>query len=155
MEARRTKNSEWVDESGRVVGEDGQSEMPEGYQKWRNKEIKDILDRGTTNNPTNHSTTMNNPEHAEKALAYDVAIGLCHLTPDQLNDLRIEADWRLGKGMELGNPNIKYSDYFSDGLMDGMPLKEWVNAKGSDGAIPDSIEDEREGQFYLGIGSVG
>ncbi|WP_196482743.1 DUF3274 domain-containing protein [Burkholderia stagnalis] len=153
MEARRTKNSEWVDESGHVVGEDGQSEMSEGYQKWRNKEIKDILDRGTTNNPTNHSTTMNNPEHAKKALAYDVAIGLCHLTPDQLNALRIEADWRFGEALANENPSKKYSDYFAAGTIDKLALHKWVHAENSEGAMPADIADEREGQFYLKVGA--
>ncbi|RQR68077.1 hypothetical protein DIE09_37880, partial [Burkholderia sp. Bp9010] len=91
MEARRTLNTEWLDGDGHVIGEDGKSAMPEGYKDWRDKQIVDWLDRGATNSPTNHSTTMTNPEHAEKALAYDVAVGLCYITPEQLYDLRIEA----------------------------------------------------------------
>ena len=98
MEARRTLNTEWLDGDGHVIGEDGKSEMPEGYKEWRDKQIVDWLDRGSTNSPTNHSTTMTNPKHAEKALAYDVAIGVCYLTPEQLYDLRIEADWRMFYG---------------------------------------------------------
>ncbi|RQT16811.1 hypothetical protein DF037_36205 [Burkholderia contaminans] len=129
MEARRTKNAAWVDDAGHVVGEDGSSELPEGYKDWRNKEVKDILDRGTENNPTNHSTTMTNPDHAQKALAYDVAIGPCYLTLEQMNALRIEADWRMGKGINKDNPNAKYSKYFSDGVLNELPLHKWVGEK--------------------------
>ncbi|KFG92311.1 membrane protein [Burkholderia paludis] len=152
MEARRTKNATWVDDAGHVTGEDGTSELPEGYKDWRNKEVKDILDRGATNNPTNHSITMTNSKHAELALAYDVAIGPSYLTPDQMNALRIEADWRMGKGMSDGSPNKKYSKYFESGALNRVPLHEWVVAEKSEGTIPTKIVDEREGQFYLGVG---
>lgn len=154
MEARRTKNAAWVDDAGHVVGEDGSGELPEGYKDWRNKAVKDILDRGTENNPTNHSTTMTNPDHAEKALAYDVAIGPCYLTLEQMNALRIEADWRMGKGINKDNPNAKYSKYFSDGVLNELPLHKWVEEKNSEGAIPLKIVDEREGQFYLSVGGA-
>ncbi|MGG1945339.1 hypothetical protein AB1286_11070 [Trinickia sp. NRRL B-1857] len=120
MRARRGGNSSWVDSDGNVIGEDGKSAAPEGYEKWHNKQVTQILDAGRTNNPTNHSTIMTNPMHAEKALAYDVAIGLCYLTPEQLTQLRIEADWRFGDGLMDDNPNKKYSDYFSYGKMGSL-----------------------------------
>ncbi|AXF24550.1 hypothetical protein CUJ89_30210 [Burkholderia pyrrocinia] len=152
MEARRTLNTVWVDSDGHVIGEDGESDIPCGYNIWRNKQITDGMDRGQTNNPTNHSTTMTNPEHAEKALAYDVAIGLCYLTPDQMYDFRIEADWRMGKGIEKDNPNKKYSKYFETGQLDRLTMQEWAHAKGSEGNVPDKIVNDREGQAYLSIG---
>ncbi|UXU92312.1 DUF3274 domain-containing protein [Burkholderia sp. S-53] len=154
MEARRTMNPEWVDKTGRVIGEDGKSAVPEGYKEWRDKQITDGMDRGHANNPTNHSTTMTNPEHAEKALAYDVAIGPCYLTPDQLYDLRIQADWRMETGVAEDSPIRKYAKYFNSGLVDNIPMHEWVYAKGSDGKIPASIADEREGQLFLKAGGV-
>ncbi|AIO38092.1 hypothetical protein DM40_3580 [Burkholderia cenocepacia] len=154
MEARRTLNTEWLDSEGHVIGEDGKSAMPDGYKKWRDKQIVDWLDRSATNSPTNHSTTMTNPEHAEKALAYDVAVGRCYLTPDQLYDLRIEADWRMGNGIPDTNANKKYFRYFEFGILQQMPMHEWVHADGSEGAIPDSITDEREGEFYLKVGGI-
>ncbi|MDR0243353.1 MAG: DUF3274 domain-containing protein [Burkholderia sp.] len=154
LEARRTLNTEWLDGDGHVIGEDGKSEMPEGYKEWRDKQIVDWLDRGSTNSPTNHSTTMTNPEHAEKALAYDVAIGVCYLTPEQFYDLRIEADWRMGDGIPDDSPNKKYTEYFIRGLLDELPMHEWVHAEGSEGKMPDMITDEREGQFYLKVGGA-
>jgi len=152
MEARRTKNAAWVDDAGHVTGEDGTSELPKGYKDWRNKEVKDILDRGATNNPTNHSITMTNSKHAELALAYDVAIGPCYLTLEQMNTLRIEADWRMGKGISDDNPNKKYATYFSDGIQNNLPIHVWAVAEKSEGNIPTKIVDEREGQFYLSVG---
>uniref|UniRef100_UPI00384ED84A T6SS effector phospholipase Tle3 domain-containing protein n=1 Tax=Burkholderia cepacia TaxID=292 RepID=UPI00384ED84A len=152
MEARRTLNTEWLDSDGHVIGEDGKSALPDGYKEWRDKQIVDWLDRGTTNSPTNHSTTMTNPEHAEKALAYDVAIGPCYLTPDQMYDLRIEADWRMGDGIPDGHPNKKYTQYFMLGVIDDVSMQEWVHADNSEGKIPTKIVDEREGQIYLNAG---
>ncbi|PCD62662.1 hypothetical protein CN645_07840 [Burkholderia sp. IDO3] len=154
MEARRTLNTEWLDRDGHVIGEDGKSAIPEGYKEWRDQQIVDWLDRGATNSPTNHSTTMTNPEHAEKALAYDLAIGRCYLTPDQLYDLRIEADWRMGDGIPDDNPNKKYFEYFARGKFDDLPMHEWVHVKNSEGTIPDAIKDEREGELYLKVGGV-
>ncbi len=154
MEARRTLNTEWLDGDGHVIGEDGKSAMPEGYKDWRDKQIVDWLDRGATNSPTNHSTTMTNPEHAEKALAYDVAVGLCYLTEKQLKSLRIEADWRMRDGIPDTNRNKKYTNYFAYGTLDRMSIQEWAHAKDSEGAIPEAIADEREGEFYLKVGGV-
>ncbi|WP_207789539.1 T6SS effector phospholipase Tle3 domain-containing protein [Burkholderia ambifaria] len=154
MEARRTLNTEWFDSEGHVIGEDGKSTMPEGYKEWRDKQIVDWLDRGATNSPTNHSTTMTNPEHAEKALAYDVAVGLCYLTEKQLKSLRIEADWRMGDGAPLNDPNKTYADYFASGTLDRMPLHQWVHAENSEGMMPTAIVDERDGPLYLKAGSV-
>ncbi|WP_321783621.1 hypothetical protein [Burkholderia pyrrocinia] len=154
MEARRTLNKEWIDSKGHVIGEDVKSDLPDGYKEWRDKQIVDWLDRGTTNSPTNHSTTMTNPEHAKKALAYDVAIGPCYLTPKQMKVLRIEADWRMGEGIPLDNPNKEYFDYFESGLLDRMAMHEWVHANDCEGNMPGKIVDEREGQLYLKAGGT-
>ena len=154
MEARRTLNTDWLDRDGHVIGEDGKSAIPEGYKEWRDKQIVDWLDRGATNSPTNHSTTMTNPEHAEKALAYDVAVGRCYLTEKQLKSLRIQADWRMGDGIPSGNPNKTYADYFSSGTLDRTPLHKWVHTEESEGKMPTAIFDEREGQLYLKVGGA-
>uniref|UniRef100_UPI00158AEA9F effector protein Tle3 domain-containing protein n=1 Tax=Burkholderia anthina TaxID=179879 RepID=UPI00158AEA9F len=111
-------------------------------------------DRGATNSPTNHSTTMTNPEHAEKALAYDVAVGRCYLTEKQLKSLRIEADWRMGDGIPLWDPHKKYTDYFASGTLDRTPLHEWIHAEKSEGNMPTAIVDAREGQLYLKVGGA-
>lgn len=147
-------NPSWIDGDGNVIGEDGKSAAPEGYEKWHNKQIKEILDAGRKNNATNHSTIMTNAMHARKALAYDVAIGLCYLTPEQLTQLRIEADWRFGEAMPDGNQNKKYSDYFVFGKMGKKFLNDWIAEEDSEGKRPDKIVDEREGELYLKLGGI-
>jgi hypothetical protein len=151
MRARKDGNPAWVDSSGNVIGEDGKSAMPEGYEAWRNRQVTEILDAGRTNNPTNHSTIMTNPMHAEMALAYDVAIGLCYLTPEQLIELRLEADWRFGAGLSDADPNRKYAEYFNKGTVGGHSAPLWVKSDAEAGR-PQKIVDEREGQFYLKLG---
>jgi hypothetical protein len=142
-----------VSREGSVIGEDGSSNAPEGYAQWRNKQITQILDRSANNNPTNHSTIMTNPMHAEKALAYDVAIGLCYLSPEQMAELRIEADWRFGESMDKTHPNKKYSEYFVQGSQRGEPLHEWIKID-PEAKRPEKIIDEREGGFYLNLGGL-
>ena len=154
MEARRTLNTEWLDGDGHVIGEDGKSELPDGYKDWRDQQIVDWLDRGAINNPTNHSTTMTNPDHAEKALAYDVAIGPCYLTEQQIRALRIEADWRMWESPPDGDPREKYFDYFLLGELDDLPMHEWIHLENGEGNMPDAIVDEREGAFYLKVGGA-
>ncbi|WP_230963191.1 hypothetical protein [Burkholderia cepacia] len=155
MRARRDGRKAWVDDEGNVMGEDGTSDAPEGYKEWHNEQVVDILDAGKLNNPTNHSTTMTNPEHAQKALAYDVAIGLCYLSPQDFTELRIEADWRFGEALPENHPSKHYADYFESGVMvagkDAMPVHVWVkNAK--EAKRPEKIVDERENELYLKIG---
>lgn len=152
MRARRDGRKAWVDENGNVIGEDGKSDAPEGYQEWHNEQVVEILDAGKLNNPTNHSTTMTNPDHAQKALAYDVAIGLCYLSPKDLTELRIEADWRFGSAMADDHPSHKYSKYFELGKLEKKFLSEWVADKDSEAKRPEKIVDERENELYLKIG---
>lgn len=152
MEARHDNNSEWVKDDV-VIGEAGSNaQMPEGYEKWRNKQVVRILDQAV-NNPTNHSTIMTNPMHARLALAYDVAIGICRISSEQLNDFRVEADWRFGKQLEKGNPNKIYSTYFEKGKMNGQFLQDWV-LEDPEAMLPDSIDDTRQGGTLLGIGEA-
>ncbi|WP_308076541.1 hypothetical protein [Paraburkholderia megapolitana] len=152
MEARHSKNSDWV-QDGNVIGESGpDAQMPDGYQAWRNKEIVQILSV-PVNNPTNHSTIMGNPMHAEKALAYDVAIGICRIPPEQLNMFRVEADWRFGNALEKDNPNKRYGEYFQYGTMDNASLTKWVTSD-ADAKLPDEIDDKRQGGKLLTIGEA-
>ncbi len=153
MRAHRTGNHAWVDANGNVIGEDGKSEMPEGYKTWQTKQVVEILDSGKNNNPSNHSTIMTNPMHAEKALAYDVAIGVNYLTLEEMNKLRIEADWRFGEGLDKDHPNKKYADYFLAGKLDDKFLQEWVK-KAEEVKMPPGIVDEREGNVHLMLGAV-
>ncbi len=152
MEARHDDNSEWV-RNDVVIGEAGpNAQMPDGYEKWRNKQIVHILGEAV-NNPTNHSTIMTNPKHARLALAYDVAIGICRISQQQLNDFRIEADWRFGRQLDKNNSNRPYSEYFKFGTMKKTSLVDWI-ANDQEATLPASIDDTRQGGAMLGIGGA-
>ncbi|HHV7524861.1 TPA: T6SS effector phospholipase Tle3 domain-containing protein [Burkholderia orbicola] len=153
MEARRLNNRDWVDENGVVVGEDRPADASEDYKKWRNKEIFDILNGGDKNNPTNHSTIMTNSEHAEKALAYDIAIGLCYLTEGDFADLRKQADWRFLSGLVRDGQNELFAEYIKKGKYKDMFLHKWVKSDPI-ASMPEKIYDERDGGFFLRLGSV-
>ncbi|HEM7805522.1 T6SS effector phospholipase Tle3 domain-containing protein [Burkholderia cenocepacia] len=153
MEARRLNNRDWVDENGVVVGEDRPADASEDYKKWRSKEIFDILNGGDKNNPTNHSTIMTNGEHAEKALAYDIAIGLCYLTEGDFADLRKQADWRFLTGLVRDGKNELFAEYIKKGKYKDMFLHKWVK-NDPVASMPEKIYDERDGGFFLRLGSV-
>ncbi|CAE6819864.1 T6SS effector phospholipase Tle3 domain-containing protein [Paraburkholderia aspalathi] len=151
MEARRAKNDDWVDEQGNVAGEDDPTKASADYTKWRDEQITEILSEGEENNPTNHSTIMTNPMHAEKALAYDVAVGLCYLSDADLHDLRLEADWRFVSGLSKDNPSVKFAEYFQYGKYQKVFLSDWVKTD-ADAKIPEKIHDQRDGGFFLKVG---
>ncbi|VWC04702.1 T6SS effector phospholipase Tle3 domain-containing protein [Burkholderia lata] len=153
MEARRSGNRRWVDKDGKVIGEDDPDAASADYTEWRNKEIFEILNGGDKNNPTNHSTIMTNKDHAENALAYDVAIGICYLTEDDFYKLRIEADWRFVEGLGDSNPSQKFYEYLSYGKYHKLFLQDWVKVD-KDAMMPSKIHDERDGGFFLKIGGI-
>ncbi|OXI73839.1 hypothetical protein CFB81_11275 [Burkholderia sp. AU28863] len=153
MEARRSGNRRWVDKEGNVVGEDNPEAASADYTEWRNNEIFQILNGGDKNNPTNHSTIMTNKDHAEKALAYDVAIGLCYLTEDDLTYLRTQADWRFASDSRKSDPNFNLMDYINTGKHGELFLPDWAK-KDENAKMPGKIYDERDGGFFLKLGGV-
>ncbi|MDN7587256.1 T6SS effector phospholipase Tle3 domain-containing protein [Burkholderia seminalis] len=153
MEARRAGNRRWVDKNGTVVGEDNPEAASADYTEWRNNEIFQILNGGDKNNPTNHSTIMTNKDHAEKALAYDVAIGLCYLTEDDLTYLRTQADWRFASDSRKSDPNFNLMDYINTGKHGELFLPDWAK-KDENAKMPGKIYDERDGGFFLKLGGV-
>ncbi|APF88371.1 hypothetical protein BCR16_17005 [Ralstonia solanacearum FJAT-1458] len=72
---------------------------------------------------------------------------------EEMNELRIEADWRFGKGLDKDHPNKKYSKYFLTGKLDEKFLQEWVK-KAEEAQMPSGIVDEREGNVHLMVGAV-
>jgi hypothetical protein len=157
QEARRNEHfgatKGWVNEEGKVVGEDNVAEATSEYKVWRNGQIGKILTNGNKNNPTNHSTILTNPTHAEKALAYDIAIGLCYLSEDDWWTLRIEADWRFGNGLEDSNRVKRYFRYFQTGKYQSLQLHEWAGID-PEAMRPDEIQDQREGELFLNVGDM-
>jgi len=106
--------------------EDDLDSASESYKDWRTKKIKMIL-ADTVNTPaTDHSTILTNSEHSEKALAYDIPIGVCHIPKEDLADLRKMADWRYLGGLEKSNPIAEFGQYFKRGLMDRKKVADWA-----------------------------
>jgi hypothetical protein len=87
---------------------------------------------------------MSNGMHAQKALAYDVAIGLCHIRDKDLHTLRKAADWRFLKGLADDDPHKAFQEYFETGYFTGVSPDKWAHAPGSEGRMPDKIVDRRE-----------
>jgi hypothetical protein len=103
---------------------------------------------------------MTNPMHAEKALAYDVAVGHCHIRDADLHALRVAADWRFLKGLDDGDPSKLFVEYFLTGKFNDLSAFDWAHAENSEGRMPDKIVDERENlpprpqvHSYSGIGT--
>lgn len=148
---RRLNATGFMDKDGRVKTEEPGWQDPQqqgGLAPLNQQILTDYLKGTEENNPTNHSTTMTNPKHAEKALAYDVAVGVCKLSDDDLQNLRVEADWRFWKGIAGQNPNRKYGEYFSQGTMTNITLGEWISHDG-EARMPGKIVDERDGWMIL------
>lgn len=149
---RRLDATDFMDKQGRVKTEEpGWQDPPQqgGLAPLNQQIMTDYLKSTEQNNPTNHSTTMTNPMHAEKALAYDIAIGVCKLDDDDWKALRVEADWRFSADIDKSNPNKKYGEYFLQGKMNGVTLGEWI-AQDNEARMPNKIVDERVGWMFIG-----
>jgi pimeloyl-ACP methyl ester carboxylesterase len=136
--ARRYRNDEQVTE------EDNPASASADYTAWRNEQIKTTLADNLDTHATDHSTIMTNGVHAQKALAYDVAIGCCDIQENDLRKLRIAADWRFLKGLDEYDLSKQFKEYFADGKFLGVSTYEWANEQGSEGRLPDKIVDKRQ-----------
>jgi hypothetical protein len=126
-----------------VVGESVDGKATEEYTRWRNSQISDFLKDGIDMPATDHSTIVTNAMHAERATAYDIAIGVCRLGDQDWQNLRIEADWRYSSGLGRTHPHINLSKYFRQGYMNkGQEMAAWVN-EDSDATMPLTIVDKR------------
>ena len=142
MQARREglvpKTAEHVGE------EDNPASASAEYTAWRNKKIKTFLAATVDTHATDHSTIMSNPMHAQKALAYDVAIGRCHILDKDLHQCRIAADWRFLEGLDKDDPNKVFGEYFLEGKFNNESVFFWANTAGSEGRMPNKIIDVRQ-----------
>jgi pimeloyl-ACP methyl ester carboxylesterase len=130
-----------------VTEEDNPRMAGADYTAWREEKIKRYLADNIDTHATDHSTIMTNPDHAQKALAYDVALGVCHIADKELRKLRIAADWALAEGVDEDSPHRCFEEYFEWGLFTGISTYEWAKASGSEGNMPEKIVDERERKF--------
>ena len=126
-----------------VSEEDDLGTASEGYKKWRAKKIKDSLAENTKVPATDHSSIMTNPDHSEKALAYDIPIGVCHIRENDLSVFRTIADWRYLAALKDDNPCSQFGEYFDSGLFKEMEISKWAEEKAGEGRMPSTIIDKR------------
>ena len=140
MEAKREGLYE---NDGQVTEEDHPETAGDRYTAWRTNKIRETLTETIDTHATDHSTIMTNGMHAQKALAYDVAVGVCRIKKEDFAMFRRAADWRLLNGIK-GNAHAAFSEYFNFGVLKGLPLSAWANGGDSDGVMPQKIVDQRE-----------
>ncbi|NHZ67010.1 hypothetical protein F1735_32900 [Massilia sp. CCM 8694] len=141
MKARREglyKKDAKVDE------EDKPDSASEDYKAWRSKHIKSNLAANINAHATDHSTIMTNGMHAQKALAYDVAIGCCHIKKEDLHTLRIAADWRHLTFLDKGDANKPFMEYFLYGYFNETSVDIWAKSNDGGGKMPSKIANQRE-----------
>jgi hypothetical protein len=85
---------------------------------------------------------MTNPDHARKALAYDIPVGLCHVKDKDMRVFRQMADWRYVGDLKRDNSAKEFSEYFQIGKLKGKAICDWA-AHDDEGKMPKSIVDQR------------
>ncbi|WP_300759840.1 hypothetical protein [Janthinobacterium sp.] len=141
MQARR---DELAEKDGSVSGVDKPEAASDKFKAWRTKEIHHYLAANVDTHATDHSTIMSNAMHAEKALAYDVAVGVCTIRQEELRKLRVVADWCLLKRLDDTEDSKEFFEYYDKGKFKRVPLYEWANDKDSPAKKPQKIIDERQ-----------
>ena len=134
----------WVEKVKPVTPVDKPEEASKEFNAWRKNEIQSYLAANIDTHATDHSTIMTNPEHAEKALAYDVAVGVCTIRQEALRELRVAADWRLLEPLNATDDSAEFFEYYDSGEFKKTSLYKWANAKDSPARKPKSIVDERQ-----------
>jgi pimeloyl-ACP methyl ester carboxylesterase len=126
-----------------VIEEDDHSKARAQYMTWRSEHIKVSLAESVDAAATDHSTIFTNPMHAEKALAYDVSVGVCDLQQSDLRKFSIFADWRLLIDLDFGN-SASFLDYFQTGKIDKLNINNWIQLEKNECKMPSSIKDVRK-----------
>lgn len=139
MEAKRAGKYASKDQ---VIEEDQPETASKEYTAWRTQKIKDSLAETVNTHATDHSTIMTNGMHAQKALAYDVAVGVCRIDQTALMQFRTIADWRFLKTVNKSDPHFLFHEYFSLGRFRGLSTLDWVKEK-AEGSMPTNIIDRR------------
>jgi len=91
---------------------------------------------------TDHSSILTNPGHSEKALAYDIPVGVCNIASKDLAQLRMMADWRFLEGLVKSSPVRPFADYFETGTMGVQEVADWVK-KDSEAKLPPKVINKR------------
>jgi hypothetical protein len=114
-----------------VTQEDDLTTASDDYKAWRTGKIKKLLVENVGTHATDHSSILTNPAHSEKALAYDIPVGVCHIAKKDLAEIRMMADWRFLDGLDENNPIAAFSKYFKSGTMGDKEVVDWVKEDGN------------------------
>ena len=149
FEQRAVIRAQAVREGKSPAGKKVQQEMPKAtpdadYQQWRSTRIGEMMSSQAGAYATDHSSILTNPMHAERALAYDVAVGVCRIKADQLRKLRVAADWRLLKWLGEAAFAKMFEQYFASATIDELKITVWAGGEDGPASMPSLIVDERE-----------
>ncbi|WP_426336421.1 hypothetical protein ACN9MY_27640 [Pseudoduganella sp. R-31] len=125
-----------------AMEEDDPSTASAEYNAWRTKKIKESLADNIDTHATDHSTIMTNGMHAQKALAYDVAVGACYIKAVDFTELRKAADWRFLRGLDDDNSNKRFKEYFELGKFKKLAVHTWAE-NDPEGSMPIKIVNQR------------
>lgn len=134
-----TRRAGKVGEDGTVPGDPGGPEADEAWNAWAKKEQMELLNGADENNSVDHGTIMTNPAHAQKALAWDVAIGMAKLSDEDWLTFRKVADWRL---MTPPNDPDGFRLYFERGKLEENKYPHQLARYRLEG-LPPKIKNER------------
>lgn len=140
MQARRSGR---YNNDAPVTEEDDLANASADYKEWRSKKIKYMMAAAIDTHATDHSTIMTNADHAQKALAYDVAVGACWITAKDMSRLRTTADWRYLDGLKQDANIQRFKEYFELGTCNNEALHGWANKSGHDASTPSTIINQR------------
>lgn len=106
-------------------------------------------------NATDHSTILTNPAHAEKALAYDVAIGWLNpskITAEDLSNFRRFAHWMAVDQFLADDfpPAQPFVEYWTKGFYSGLQLQHTYDMAHMAANAP-GIQDERVRSLFGAI----
>ena len=138
----RAKREKRYAADAKVVEEDDPSKASAEYTAWRTQHIKVSLAETVDAAATDHSTIFTNPVHSERALAFDVGVGVCNISQKELKNIAVIADWRY-LGLLDDDNHKKFNSYFKTGKILNISIKDWISNPKSGCTIPERIIDER------------
>lgn len=133
--------------NGKAVQEENLADAGDDYKAWRAGKIKKLLVENVDSPATDHSSILTNPDHSEKALAYDIPVGVCHIAKKDMAWLRKLADWRYLDGLAKSNPISGFVEYFESGTLGEKEVADWVK-NDTNAKLPPSIVNKRSQVKY-------
>ncbi|OFA07721.1 T6SS effector phospholipase Tle3 domain-containing protein [Duganella phyllosphaerae] len=138
----RAKREKLYAADAKVIEEDDPSKASAKHKAWRTEHIKVSLAETVDAAATDHSTIFTNPMHSERALAFDVAVGVCQIPEQILSGFLKFADWRYLDDLK-GIENNVYLQHFKSGSIDRLTVSEWIKRTENNLLIPNKIIDKR------------